>query len=282
MQLSIREATVDDRQRLANLIHFELYVHRHLDWRTPLDWIGYQPYWVAEHNREIVAALACPADPPEVAWIRLFAAKSEVPVGQAWQALWSAASTQLAVQGNPHAAAIVLQRWFSDLLEASGFVHTDNVVILMWEPNTELQSPKSSTAMILPMKPSDLEAVYELDTNAFEIEWRNSFSALELAYHQAALATVVKDAAGIIVGYQISTSSQIGGHLARLAVRKDVQGRGIGYSLVYDVLKAYQQRGINHVTVNTQQDNLASLAVYARAGFTRTDEQYLVYQYFSS
>ena len=44
LQLPVRTARPDDRQALANLIHFEVYVHRHLDWRHPLDWLGCQPY----------------------------------------------------------------------------------------------------------------------------------------------------------------------------------------------------------------------------------------------
>jgi hypothetical protein len=42
--ITIRQATEDDRQKLAMLVHFEVYVHRHLDWRPPLDWLGSQPY----------------------------------------------------------------------------------------------------------------------------------------------------------------------------------------------------------------------------------------------
>src|SRR4030065_1498300 len=98
MQLSIREIVQADRQQLANLIHFELYVHRHLDWRTPLDWIGRTPYLVAEQNQKLVAALACPPDPPEIAWLRLFASASGVSLRSTWQALGEPAREQLAEQ----------------------------------------------------------------------------------------------------------------------------------------------------------------------------------------
>jgi len=125
----------------------------------------------------------------------------------------------------------------------------------------------------------DLEMVSKIDSIAFEPEWRNSVTALELAYQQAAFATVMVEGQDVL-GFQISTSSLAGGHLARLAVHPAMQGQGIGYALVYDLLEELQARGINQVTVNTQQDNLASLALYARAGFSRTDEFYQVYQYF--
>jgi hypothetical protein len=57
-RVSIRSAEESDRNQLSNIIHFETHVHRHLDWRPPLDWIGYQPFLVALQNNQIIATLA--------------------------------------------------------------------------------------------------------------------------------------------------------------------------------------------------------------------------------
>jgi ribosomal protein S18 acetylase RimI-like enzyme len=100
---------------------------------------------------------------------------------------------------------------------------------------------------------------------------------LEIAFQQAAVATVAEDQDGII-GYQISTASSGGGHLARLAVHPRVQSQGIGYAIVRDLLAQFYRRGALQVTVNTQLDNLASLALYHKAGFQRTGEVYPVYE----
>ena len=279
MQLSIRQATLADRQPLANLIHFEVYVHRHLDWRSALDWLGCTPYLIAELNGEIVGAFACPPDKPEIAWIRLFASRSNIVLDEVWHAMWQAVQRELVALGQSLSAAIVMQGWFKRLLEESGFVHTDNIVVLLWDGTAPLQPPSSSSPEIRLMLPEDLEKVCELDNTAFEYEWRNSPSALRLAYQQSALATIVVDGEQVI-GYQISTANVTGGHLARLAVHPHARSQGIGYALVYHLLGEMRKQGINHVTVNTQQDNLASLAVYARAGFKQIEEQYQVYQYF--
>jgi len=83
---------------------------------------------------------------------------------------------------------------------------------------------------------------------------------------------------GQLLGYQISTATTMGGHLARLAVHPAAQGGGIGYALVHDMLSQFTRRGARQVTVNTQQDNLVSLALYQKAGFKRTGEEYPVYQ----
>jgi ribosomal protein S18 acetylase RimI-like enzyme len=53
----------------------------------------------------------------------------------------------------------------------------------------------------------------------------------------------------------------------------------IGSALVADVLSQFARRGAHTLTVNTQQDNLASLALYEKVGFIRTGEEYPVYQY---
>jgi [ribosomal protein S18]-alanine N-acetyltransferase len=100
---------------------------------------------------------------------------------------------------------------------------------------------------------------------------------LEHAFRQAAIATVAeKD--GLLVGYQISTANHSGGHLARLAVHPGYQGKGVGYTILRDLLAQFERRGARHVTVNTQDDNTASISLYEKAGFIATGENYQVYE----
>jgi len=279
----VREATEKDRQKLAMLVHFEVYVHRHLDWRSPLDWLGYQPYLIAEKDDKVVAALACPPDPPNVSWLRLFAVSSQISLEQAWQALWPAARDAcLEIASIERIAVIPLQRWFRSLLQKSEFSLTHRVVMLNWDisQNSPEAEPEFGDIIVRPMNLDDLSAVHEMDSAAFKHEWKNSQSSLELAYRQAAIATVA-ELDGELVGYQISTASPVGGHLARLAVLPDFQRRGIGSALVRDMLWQFERRGAERVTVNTQEDNRASLTLYQKAGFKLTGEAYPVYQYFA-
>lgn len=280
LELSVRPVTREDRQKLANLIHFEAYVHRHLDWRPPLDWVGFQPYLLAEQKGLVQAALACPPDPPSVAWIRLFAAASSVSLERSWDVLWSETRERLAKDNKLEwVAAIPLHTWFQTLLEESSFNQTHLVVMLSWERGARLPSENiQHDILIRSMNLDDLAAVHEVDAGSFVPVWQNSQDLLELAYRQASFATVAEHQ-GKLVGYQISTATPMGGHLARLAVLPEVQGQGVGYALVRDTLSQYERRGAQIVTVNTQQDNLASLALYKKAGFHPTGEQYPVYQY---
>lgn len=277
--LTVRPAAEGDRQRLANLIHFETLVHRHLDWRPPLEWIGHRPYFVAERNSDLLAALACPPDPPQVAWVRLFAVSSRLPPAQAWQTLWPEARAALRKETQARAAAVIpLQRWFRNLLDRGDFAYTHSVQVLTWMYG-EIPSRRAvGAARIREMDAADLTAVLEVDEAAFGPIWQNSYGGLELAYQQSVIATVA-ELGGQIVGYQISTPTTMGGHLARLAVYPDHQGQGIGYELVRDLLAQFSRRGAQQVSVNTQHNNTASLSLYHKTGFRETGEEYPVYQY---
>lgn len=279
VDFSIRTAQEEDRQRLANLIHFEALVHRHLDWRPPLDWIGSRPYLVAEQEREFIATLACPPDPPDVAWIRLFAAASNINVRHAWSTLWSMAKSQLSERPGISAAAIPLQKWFEKLLQTSRFKNITQVIMLLWQGPQLPPSENTRQVSLRPMNLDDLDEVEKLDHAAFDLLWRNSRESLELAYRQAAVATVAEEE-NFITGYQISTATHLGGHLARLAVHPDNQGMGIGYALLRDTLEQFERRGANQISVNTQSNNIPSLALYKKAGFHLTGEAYPVYQYY--
>jgi ribosomal protein S18 acetylase RimI-like enzyme len=279
IDFKIRTAIIADRSRLANLIHFGTYTHQHLDWKPPLDWIGSRPYLVAEHDGDIVATLACPPELPEITWIRLFAASSLIDVREAWSSLWKAGAKELELYGKTSIAAISLQSWFNDLLEACGFDYTDNVVVLMCDGSMPLPKPSARNITLRAMLPEDLDLITEIDHDAFETVWKNSAESLALAYEQSAQASVAEEG-DQIVGYQFTTVSMMGGHLARLAVKKMMQGKGIGYLLVHQLLNQLSKQGIRHVTVNTQKKNKASLTLYAKAGFNLTGESYRVYQKF--
>lgn len=274
---SLRSATEEDRSRLANLLHFETHVHRHLDWRRPLDWLGHSPFLIAENGGRLAAALACPQDPPGLAWIRLFAAMTRVDMAAAWNLLWAAAREELQQGGAQQAAAIPLNDWFVGLLQGAGFEHTQNVVVLDWAADQTIL-PSDHQLRIRPMQVEDLPAVYQVDKAAFAPLWQNPLAALEFAYEQAGFATVVEEQ-GNIVAYQISTQNAQGLHLARLATHPSMQGRGLAVALTTDLQRHAQTRKGLRLSVNTQDNNTPSLALYKKLGFVLTSERFPVYQF---
>ncbi len=277
LDFQVRSATQADHRQLANLMHFSPFVHRHLDWRYPLDWIGTSPFYVLETQGQISAALDCTPDPPQVAWVRLFINSGKIPLQESWQALWDMVHSDLGRSGRVITAAIILQDWLPDLLLANGFNTHQSIVMLEREGNIHEEAGLPPGFMIRSMQPEDLPAVARVDASAFDLLWQNSLPSLELAYPQAVFPTVVETGGGV-VGYQISTRNPLGAHLARLAVNPSMQGKGLGRALVADLIQNTGRHGMPRLTVNTQSDNFTSLALYNRIGFKETGERFPVYQ----
>jgi ribosomal protein S18 acetylase RimI-like enzyme len=278
VNLQVRPASNQDQQQIANLMFFEAHVHRHLDWRTPLEWLGSPFYWILEQNGQIAAALACPQDPPRIAWIRLFAHSSQVPLQEAWSSLWQTAQAEMARQGGAITAVIALQAWYQEILQKTGFTNHQQIIMLEWR-GSEVPEPRLPDGVnIRPMTPDDLPAVAKVDAAAFDPLWQNSLPALQKAYPQAAVAAVA-EREGELIGYQVSTQNPFGAHLARLAIQPEAQQQGVATALVCDLIAQLNQRHIERLTVNTQSDNHASLALYKKIGFTFTQEQFPVFRF---
>jgi len=278
ISLQVRPAVFADQQQIASLMYFESRVHRHLDWRAPLDWLGSPHYWVLESQGRIQAALACPQDPPGIAWVRLFACTASLSGLDAWSPLWEAARAEIDSVGGAQVAVIALQHWFQEILVAAHFDLYQHIVLLEWNhpPFTPREAPRGVS--IRPMSRNDLSSVTEVDNAAFAPLWCNSLDSLDRAYLQAIHSTVAETDEGVI-GYQISTGNPIGAHLARLAVRPDAQKKGVGAALVSELIAQMQLRRKPHLTVNTQGDNSSSLALYKSLGFALTGEKYPVFVY---
>lgn len=278
LNLRVRRAVVEDQQQIASLMFYESNIHRHLDWRTPLDWLGSPNYWVLDEGDRIAAALACPEDPSQVAWIRLFGYLTHLTATEAWLPLWDMVRTTAVEQQHTQIAAIVVKHWFQSLLLASGFELKQNIVLLELRGENFRSFPMRQDMTIRPMNEDDLPAVAHLDMEAFGDFWHNSLDSLRRAKAQSSYASVAEDSSGLI-GYQLSTGNPFGTHLARLGVRKDAQGRGVGTTLVSDLIHRLDPSRMARLSVNTQADNMASLALYKKIGFTLTGEHYPVLVY---
>ncbi|RJP55553.1 MAG: GNAT family N-acetyltransferase [Anaerolineaceae bacterium] len=278
LDLQVRPAGVQDRQAISNLIFFQNHAHRHLDWHPPLDWLGSPYFWLIEENGRALAVLACPPDPPGVAWVRLFAYGGTVSAMDAWSALWGLARVEIQRLGGAQVGVIALHGWMRELMHHTDFDWIQNIVMLEWRGRPALPPSLPEGLLLRPMKESDLPAVGQVDTDAFDPLWRISLDSLRRAFSQSISAAVIESSGGLL-GYQLSTGKPDGCHLARLAVRKEAQGFGLGAALVGDLIRQMRRRGAGLITVNTQNDNRSSMALYQKMGFARTGEEYSVFRY---
>ncbi len=277
----VRETTPHDRSALAALAHFAPYAHQNPGWAAPLSRLG-SPGFVAHEaaDGQVDAALAVLPETERVAWVRLFAATLSPPT-LAWDALWPQSLASLARVSRPHwVAAMPFTDWFRELLAAAGFAHAGYVDVLAWMSHPLPEPQQRADLRLRAMTSSDLPAVSAVDAAAFGEFWRLAPDALRMALARSVWATVITEpTTGRVLGFQISTPSPLGGHLARLAVHPDAQGRGLGRWLVQDALRFFRRNGAERVTLSTQGDNATALALYRRLGFHLTEERYPVYRY---
>jgi ribosomal-protein-alanine N-acetyltransferase len=272
----IRAALEQDHPIVTALLAGAGRRHQHLDWLRPYHLLSLDPFLIATDRGVPIGLLACPPGPREVSWVRLFASASAYDPARVWSVLWDRAQQKL--NANPQVrvvAALALGPWLKPLLERSGFEETNAVVFYRWEAQA-LPDPPRTASTLRVMTSQDMTTVAELDQISFDLIWRNAESTLREAYRQSTIATLM-EADGQAVGYQISTCSALGAHLARLAVHPDWRRRGIGTALVIDLLGRFRELGFDHVTVNTQKDNVPSLRLYQKLGFQRTLDEFPVY-----
>jgi ribosomal-protein-alanine N-acetyltransferase len=253
----------------------ECILHHHLDWHTAIDWIGSQPFWILGKAGKIVAALACPPDPPGLAWIRLFAVSPPLRLPQTWNLLFKKALEVFAENPPSQIASLALKKQYANILLECGFTPYQNIAVLE-RTGKPIQCTKPLGISLRPMCLLDLNSIVTLDEAAFEPLWHNSLKVLSRAFEQSTYATVV-ELNNQIVAYQISAKLVFNAHLARIAVHPGLQKKGIATYILCDLIAYFAQLGIERITLNTQNNNQASLALYHKTGFRMTGEKFPVF-----
>jgi ribosomal-protein-alanine N-acetyltransferase len=275
-----------DKKILVTFIDRCDYIHRHLDWHKPTRWFSEQPFWVELRNQEIIAMISCPVYPTSVVWIRLFANNKNTSIHNSWKILWSATWESLRMlQENGFLvniiAAIPIHDWFTTLLRESGFYQTNQVITLAMEQFStgqfSLKQNNDENWHIRKLRKEDIPQVVSIDWSAFSPLWRYTDEEIELALSKNFYSTVYVDNFGMILAYQITTLNLNSGHLSRIAVHPKFQSQGIGTALIKEIINKMEENYIDRITVNTQTDNQASLALYIKNGFKKTKEVFPVY-----
>ena len=274
--LLIRSAILNDSAQISNLVDTAHFIHRHLDWHSPVQWIGHPPFYVIEKNGLIHAALACPPDPTGISWIRLFVSSLEMHPEVTWHDLFPIVIDELKQMKVNMLVAIAIQDWFEKILQNHGFTHIQDVVVLRHDNSlTGDYKNLEFTIERLQGGPCSHNCCRSRCVSPL---WQMPENALFIAINQAYLATIAEQN-GKIIGYQISTLSGGNVHLARLAVLPELQNMHIGKGLVTHLLKHCRTNHIGEITVNTQADNTASLMLYKKMGFLLTGDRFPVFSY---
>lgn len=273
-QIIIKQSEKKDNNAIEFLMNYEFFVHKHVDWRPSLDWLGNPAFQIAMDENEIIACLSMPNEVENVAWIRLFACSSLYSKEKIWDLLYDAVIQKFDGKVN-NIFVLGIHNWFVELLKRRSFSLLQNIIVLEWYQKPIHDLNVIDNLLIHHVDLDDLSSIVTLDKKCFSPIWQLPFQSMKEAYFQAGYFTKAV-LNGKIIGYQLCTESSSSAHLARLAVDPEFQGKNFGKALVQDLLHHYRSSGINQVTVNTQDDNLSSQALYRKLGFQVIEEKYPV------
>ena len=189
--------------------------------------------------------------------------------------LLQAAVERCAAQGDALLLAIELDVPRSpSRFERAGLELLEEVITYEAEIGRE---PWSASSRVRPINvdaddSTRVDLVTEMDRAAFPWLWRNSRAEFDVYLRMPGVEVAVIEADGEPVAYFGMTLFSGWGHLDRIAVAPDAQGRGYGLEALGLAVEAMRQRGARRAGLSTQRTNFRSQRLYDRFGFRRTSE----------
>jgi ribosomal-protein-alanine N-acetyltransferase len=240
----------------------------------PLWWweehLADDPFVVVECDRAVVGALFAWPDESPVAWIRLVVLEDGLEIGKWLSLALPPVLDSLRRRGAQTLAWMDYDHWAEPYLKAYGFKRLTDVVTLV-KFDRALPRTDVSDVYVRQASDADIPTVAAVDRSAFTPHWWHSeFSLLRRAAVSSRF--VVAEVGDQVAGYAEGDLLQHTAHINRIAVHPAYQGRGIGASLLQNILHTFWQLGAERITLNTQADNHYSLRLYRRFGFEPTGD----------
>jgi ribosomal-protein-alanine N-acetyltransferase len=115
------------------------------------------------------------------------------------------------------------------------------------------------------MQVDDLAEVMKIESDVYPHPWThgNFLDSLYSGYEM----WVARDSNGILSGYLLLMIMVDEAHLLNIAVRRDVQGTGIGRLLLDHAVTLTRERNLNSILLEVRPSNGHAVDVYERYGF---------------
>lgn len=121
------------------------------------------------------------------------------------------------------------------------------------------------TYRVRAMQPEDVEQVYAIEKELFSMPWSKDDFVSSLKNPQNLYLVVEKE--GEILGYCGLWSVLDEGQVTNVAVKRTVQGQGIGKLLMEALLQKGLEKQLTQFTLEVRESNLAARALYQSVGF---------------
>ena len=200
-----------------------------------------------------------------------FATVSGLAVDALWdaeevvRALIQRAMPALRRQGLSTLTCVTAADWLKHALSAADFQsigHLASYVKRGWD----IPEPGNRSVVVRPCRRADLSDLLDVDRAAFVPLWRYDEALMLFSVEESEFfLCAVHDARA--VAYVCGTRSQEFGHIHRLVVHPDFQGRDIAKRLLAESISHFRHRDVHIITLNTQTDNLISRQLYEHYGF---------------
>lgn len=118
------------------------------------------------------------------------------------------------------------------------------------------------------MRGEDIDAVVEIETQAFSSPWRKETFA-ELIGRPTLEMLVMEHREEGIVGYAVVWCILDQGELANLAILPRMRSRGLGTRLLARAIEIARERGVETMFLEVRASNAHALELYRRFGFAQ-------------
>ncbi len=227
--------------------------------------VAQHSFFLCMRDRDLLCVCGVFIEPATVAQIRVFGLDDTWALPDVLPRLLPVIAASMRAKKVDTLVFIGVENWLIDGLLAHGF-HLENRVITLQKTDFGVPSAGNAGVRLVPVSPADFAAIVAIDRAAFAPVWQCTQESLTRIYADLPYF-VAAQVDGRIVGYAYANLIGRHGHLSRLAVYPQWQGRQIGVRLLADVIRFCRERRVFGITLNTQQDNHRSRRLYEWFGF---------------
>jgi ribosomal protein S18 acetylase RimI-like enzyme len=270
----IRPATTRDWAAIRRLCDRAYRSYLALEWWTTEEWLDTPHLLLADDpQRGLAGLLLAVGGQSPVAWLNAVVINAD----DCLDPLLEASARTVRALGSRELAFLGGEGWLLSRLRHNGFEKANRVITLQFAGAPDPPSAPGPAGLVVQTATAEhLEKILQVDRAAFPPLWWYGPLILTRALKLARCFDVAY-LDGQCVGYQFSTLQERRGHIVRLATHPDWQRRGIAGRLLGEALAALGQGGARTITVNTQENNHASLQLYRRFNFELTSQAWNVW-----